>query len=228
MLCSEKRARLLLERGRARVDKMYPFTIRLVDRKSGDTQPLILKVDPGSKQTGLTIVREDEATTTVVALFALKHRSAAIGKSLKRRAGFRRRRRSANLRYRAPRFDNRRKPKGWLAPSVRLRTLQATVACLRRLALIAFPVQELVRFDMQWIENPEISRAEYQNGTLAGYELREYLLEKGGRRCAYCDAKDVPLNLDHVHPKAAGGSNRESNLTLACIGCNQKKGIQTN
>jgi 5-methylcytosine-specific restriction endonuclease McrA len=231
MPCSEKRARLLLERGRARVHKMYPFTIRLVDRHEGDTQPLTLKIDPGSKQTGIAIVREDkdEASATVIALAELKHRGAAISKALKQRAGFRRRRRSANLRYRAPRFDNRRKPKGWLPPSLqhRVDTIQATVARLLHLVPITSVVQELVRFDMQIIENPEISGVEYQNGTLAGYELREYLLEKWDRQCAYCDAKDVPLNIDHVHPKSAGGSNRVSNLALSCISCNQKKGSKS-
>ena len=76
---------------------------------------------------------------------------------------------------------------------------------------------ELVRFDMQQIENPEISGVEYSQGTLAGFEQREYLLEKWGRKCAYCDAKDVPLNLDHIHSRANGGSNRVSNMTMACI-----------
>jgi hypothetical protein len=80
MPCTEKQARIQLESCRARVHSMYPFTIRLVDRKSDDTQPLILKVDPGSTQTGLAIVREDEAkaTTIVVALVEHKHRSAEI------------------------------------------------------------------------------------------------------------------------------------------------------
>ena len=118
MSCSEKRGRLLLKRGRARVHKMYPFTIRLVDRASGQTQPLQLKIDPGSKQTGIAIVRVADSTATAVALIELKHRGAAIRKALQQRAGFRRRRRSANLRYRAPRFDNRRRPEGWLAPSL--------------------------------------------------------------------------------------------------------------
>ncbi|HLA35644.1 MAG TPA: RNA-guided endonuclease IscB, partial [Rhodocyclaceae bacterium] len=86
--------------------------------------------------------------------------------------------------------------------------------------------QELVRFDMQQMDNPEISGIEYQQGTLAGYETREYLLEKWNRECAYCGAKDVPLQIEHIHPKARGGSNRISNLTLACQPCNQKKGAQ--
>jgi len=33
---------------------------------------------------------------------------------------------------------------------------------------------ELVRFDLQQMENPEIGGIEYQQGTLAGYEVREY------------------------------------------------------
>ena len=53
---------------------------------------------------------------------------------------------------------------------------------------------------------------EYQQGTLAGYEVREYLLAKWGRTCAYCGASGVPLNLDHIHPRSRGGSDRISNL----------------
>jgi hypothetical protein len=80
---------------------------------------------------------------------------------------------------------------------------------------------------MQKIQNPEISGVEYQQGDLLGYEVREYLLEKWGRKCAYCGAEDVPLEVEHIIPKARGGSNRVSNLTLACRGCNQKKGSCT-
>jgi 5-methylcytosine-specific restriction endonuclease McrA len=225
MPCSEKRARLLLNRGRARVHKMYPFTIRLIDRANGATQPLQIKIDPGSKQTGIALVRESDATTTVVALIELKHRGAAIRKALQQRAGFRRRRRSANLRYRAPRFDNRRRPEGWLTPSLQHRadTVLATVERLRASVPINSITQESVRFDLQLMENPEISGIEYQQGTLVGCEVREYLLAKWGRKCAYCDAENVPLNIDHVHPRSRGGSDRVSNLVPACIPCNESK-----
>lgn len=83
---------------------------------------------------------------------------------------------------------------------------------------------ELVRFDMQAMENLEISGLEYQQGTLAGYETREYLLEKWQRKCAYCGKEGVPLQVEHIVPRAKGGSNRVSNLTLACEPCNTKKG----
>ena len=85
---------------------------------------------------------------------------------------------------------------------------------------------EIVKFDTQQMVNPEISGTEYQQGELAGYEVREYLLEKWHRTCAYCDAQNVPLQVEHIIPKAKGGSDRVSNLTLACQPCNQKKGSQ--
>jgi hypothetical protein len=83
---------------------------------------------------------------------------------------------------------------------------------------------ELVRFDMQLLEKPEIEGGEYQRGELAGYEVKEYLLEKWGRACVYCGKEDVPLQKEHIQAKARSGSNRISNLTLACGPCNQKKG----
>jgi hypothetical protein len=177
MPCSEKRARLLLDRDRARVHRLQPFCIRLIARlqSSCSLQPLQCKLDPGSKTTGLALVRQADDETVVVSLFELVHRGAAIHKALQQRAAFRRRRRGANLRYRQPRFNNRRRRAGWLPPSLRHRvdTTAAWVARLRRLAPISGLASELVRFDLQQLENPEISGLEYQQGTLAGYEVRE-------------------------------------------------------
>lgn len=240
MPCSEKRARKLLAAGRARVHRLTPFAIRLIDVDVAGCalQPVRIKIDPGSKFTGIAVVREsreiDAATgeigtaAYVLNLFELLHRGRQISEALTARRQMRRRRRGS-LRYRAPRFLNRgNKAKGWLAPSLqhRVDTTAAWVNRFRRVVPVVSVAQELVRFDMQQIEHPEISGIEYQHGTLAGYEVREYLLEKWGRKCAYCDSKAVPLNLDHIHPKARGGSDRVSNLTLACIPCNQKKGAQ--
>jgi 5-methylcytosine-specific restriction endonuclease McrA len=241
MPCSEKRARKLLEKGRARVHRLMPFSIRLIDRTINDSvlQPVVVKLDPGSKTTGIAVVRESETineetgeihtTAHVVNLFELHHRGPQISESLTARRQMRRRRRG-NLRYRKPRFLNRgNKGKGWIAPSLqhRVDTVGAWVNRFQRLAPITGIAQELVRFDLQQMENPEISGVEYQQGTLAGYETREYLLNKWGRACAYCGAKNVPLQIEHIMPKAKGGSNRVSNLTLACIDCNQRKGAQS-
>jgi 5-methylcytosine-specific restriction endonuclease McrA len=235
MPCTEKRARLLLQRGRAVVVRLAPFTIRLKDRVGGETQPLRVKLDPGSKTTGIALVRETETvdpetgeverTAHVLWLGELEHRGQAIHKALEKRRNFRRSRRYRKTRFRAPRFLNRTRREGWLAPSLRHRvdTTTSWVARLRRLAPITALSQERVRFDMQLMQNPEISGAEYQQGTLAGYEVKEYVLEKFHRTCAYCGAKDVPLEIEHIVPRSKGGSNRPSNLTLACRPCNRKK-----
>jgi 5-methylcytosine-specific restriction endonuclease McrA len=227
MPCSEKRARLLLERGRAVVHRRYPFTIRLKDRVVGEVQPIRVKLDPGSKTTGIAVVTDEDRNkpTRVLCLFELTHRGRQISEALTARRAFRRRRRGANLRYRAPRFDNRTRPQGWLPPSLqhRVETCMSWVGRFSRLAPVAGIAVERVRFDMQLLENPEISGVEYQQGTLAGYERREYVFEKFGRHCVYCGAVDVPLNLDHVVPRSRGGSNRVSNLVPACIPCNTEK-----
>jgi 5-methylcytosine-specific restriction endonuclease McrA len=236
MPCSEKRARLLLERGRARVHRLVPFTIRLVDRRVEDSvlQPVRLKIDPGSKTTGIALARESEdvdadtgeihRSAHVLFLAELAHRGHAIRDALTQRRAFRRRRRG-NLRHRTVRFDNRTRRDGWLPPSLqhRVDTIMTWVRRLCHWAPVTALSQELVRFDTQAVQNPEISGIEYQQGTLAGYEVREYLLEKWGRKCAYCDAQNVPLEIDHIHPRSQGGSDRVSNLTLACRPCNQRK-----
>ncbi|HGY4415579.1 TPA: RNA-guided endonuclease IscB [Citrobacter freundii] len=226
---------------RARVHRLIPFTIRVVDRRVAESalQPLALKIDPGSKTSGLALVRKSESvnsetgevTTTahVLNLFELIHRGFQISNALTARRQMRRRRRSANLRYRAPRFLNRKnKGKGWLAPSLqhRIDTTLSWVTRISNVAPVSQLAQELVRFDMQQLENPEIAGVEYQQGELAGYEVREYLLEKWHRQCAYCDVLGVPLQIEHIRPKARGGSNRVSNLALACAPCNLKKAAQ--
>lgn len=243
MPCSEKRASLLLRKGRARVHKLMPFTIRLVDRtvEQSSLQPVELKLDPGYNGTGMAIVRvvekeveqESQESTpsgkhiVVISLFELFHRGQTIRDRLTARRNFRRRRRG-NLRYRAPRFLNRTKPAGWLAPSLqhRVDTTLSQVERLRKLVPITGIAVETAKFDTQALQNPEISGAEYQQGELAGFQVREYLLEKWNRCCAYCGAKNTPLNIDHIVAKARGGSDRVSNLTLACIPCNQAKGAQ--
>ena len=226
MPCHPARARTLLRDGKAAVYRRVPFTIVLTERASGDAQPLELRADPGSKTTGLALVAAFKRGDTVVFAAELTHRGSQIRKAIRQRAACRRRRRNANLRHRPARFDNRTRRDGWLPPSLQSRVdnVLAWAQRLQRFAPLSNIAVETVRFDMQAMQNPEISGIEYQQGTLAGYEVREYLLEKWGRACAYCDAENVPLQIDHVAPKSRGGSNRVSNLTLACEPCNTAKG----
>jgi hypothetical protein len=109
----------------------------------------------------------------------------------------------------------------------RIANVQTWVRRLRRVAPIAAISQELVRFDTHALVYPEVGGVQYQQGTLAGYEVREYLLEKWERTCAYCRADRLPLQVEHIVPRARGGSDRVSNLTLACEACNQRKGART-
>jgi 5-methylcytosine-specific restriction endonuclease McrA len=242
-----------------------PFVIRLVDRDAAQSEVagVAVGIDPGSKFTGMSVFRvDDEYVRHGLVSIELAHRGQLIHKHMGQRAAYRRRRRTANLRYRKPRWANRHpeacancgknakhgsrycrpcaSARGYvdngyrrhrLPPSLqhRIDTTMAVVSRLRRWAPVTAMHQELVRFDVQKMQSPEITGVEYQQGTLAGYEVREYLLEKWHRKCAYCGASgvgvgSVPLNIEHIVPKAKGGTNRVSNLALACIPCNKAKG----
>jgi 5-methylcytosine-specific restriction endonuclease McrA len=220
-------ARLLLTTGRAAVYRRFPFVLILkAVVEQPDVEPLRLKIDPGSQTTGLALV--NDANGEVLFAAELSHRGQSIKKALDQRRAVRRSRRSRKTRYRKPRWQNRRKPQGWLPPSLesRIANILTWVTRLRKLAPISAISQELVKFDMQQMDNPELSGVQYQQGTLAGYETREYLLEKWNRQCAYCSAKEVPLQVEHIQARAKGGTNRVSNLCLACEKCNRAKGTQ--
>lgn len=245
MPTTPRRARGLLRSGRARVHRVSPFVIRLIDRtvEESGVQPLVVGIDPGSRHTGIALAAETEQADTDtgeiatvragVFLLRIDHRGPRIRDRLYARAALRRARRSRNLRYRAPRFNNRTRPKGWLPPSLehRVVTIRSWVNRLCRWAPVGCIDYEAVRFDTQALQSPGIAGAEYQRGPLWGTEVREYVLARDRHICAYCGASgtgpgSVPLNLDHVVPRARGGSNRPSNLVAACIPCNQAKGAR--
>ena len=296
--CHPAVARRLLKRGEAAVLKRYPFTIILQKAVPADeivTQAYTLSVDPGSKVTGLAITTED---AEIVYAAELHHRGAQVKKALSDRAGFRRGRRTRNLRYRPARWANRarkvpvltdegwtyqraakeegndasktqnifnrvswaqfrdkryrwerlpqtkanRKQKkrwkrvrvvhqkradnGWVAPSLmsRVFNLETWTRRLRAVYPITRLAIETVKFDLQLMKHPDIHGIQYQQGTLHGREIREYLLELTKRKCAYCGKNKVRLEVEHILPKARGGSSRPDNLTMACRPCNEKKG----
>jgi len=229
MPCHPARARELLTSGKAAIQRRFPLTIILKERESGDTQPVALKIDPGSETTGLALVADFQRGTCVIWGAELTHRGQQIRDALLSRLQQRHSRRARHTRYRPARFRNRRRSAAWLPPSLKSRIDNIwtwTVRLAWRCPITSIS-QELVRFDLQLMENAAISGVEYQQGALQGYEVREYLLEKWGHKCAYCGAKDLPLEIEHITPKTRGGSNRVTNLSLACHACNQKKGPQT-
>jgi 5-methylcytosine-specific restriction endonuclease McrA len=232
MPCTPRRARLLLEQKRAVVHRLSPFTIRLKDREVATCtlQPVVLKLDPGSRISGMALARveamPDGEVHHALHLAELAHRGEGVREALRKRAA---RRRQANLRYRPPRFANRRRKGRWLPPSLesRIGNVRTWARRYQRWVPISRIEVERVRFDTHLMHNPEVTGVLYQQGERAGWELRAYLLVKYDYCCAYCKKRDVPFELDHIRPKGRGGSDRASNLCLACHECNQAKGNRT-
>lgn len=224
--CHPARARELLQKGRAKVYRRYPFTVVLQDRRIEEsaTHSHRIKIDPGSKTTGVAVVQEE--TGRVTNALEISHRGQQIKNSLESRRALRRGRRNRKTRYRKPRFLNRTRKPGWLPPSLesRIANIETWVRRITQVCPVTAISQELVRFDLQQMQNPEISGVEYQRGELFGFEVKEYLLVKWGRKCAYCGRENVPFEIEHILAKSKGGSNRISNLCLSCHSCNRAKG----
>ncbi len=224
--CHPARARKLLKQGKAKIFRKQPFTIILEKEVEDEKQQeeYRIKIDYGSHYTGLAILKNNQE---VVWLAQIEHRTD-IKSKLDIRRGHRRFRRN-KLRYRKARFLNRKRKEGWIPPSLQSRVdnIKVWVNKLQRLIPLTHISYENVKFDTQLMKNAEISGVEYQQGTLQGYEVREYLLEKFGRKCCYCGKNNIPLEIEHIIPKSRGGSNRIDNLCLACRNCNDAKGNMT-
>jgi 5-methylcytosine-specific restriction endonuclease McrA len=224
MPTTPRRARIFLRAKRARVLFRSPFTIQLRFETTCYTQPVTVGVDTGSKTVGIAATAHQETLLQVEVQLR-----TAISEKLTQRRTYRRARRRRTTRYRAPRFANRRRPGGWLPPSISSK-VAATLKAIYFVASL-LPVRqvhvEIASFDLQKMRDPEITGISYQQGSLFGYQVREYVLAKWKRTCVYCGKKETALHIEHLVPKARGGSDRVDNLTLACQSCNQRKGKQT-
>jgi len=62
-------------------------------------------------------------------------------------------------------------------------------------------------------------------------ERRHAIYRRDDYRCAYCGRRYKSqmsrLTLDHVQPRARGGSNKSTNLVTCCDTCNLQKGNKT-
>ena len=224
------KARKLMQKGRAVPHHVKGlFGIRLLDRtrEQSSVQDVAINIDPGAQTTGIAVVADDEdRQRTVLAALEIKHRAFTIKATLTKRHSFRRNRRG-RLRFRKPRFGNRRRKQGTLPPSVdslRADTMRL-VNILRRMYPITHIRLEHNKFDPQMMMNPDVKGVEYQRGTLFGWQVRAYILERDQGRCTYCRRRDVRLELDHVRPRATG-SDRVDNLVACCRDCNIKKANQ--
>ena len=216
----------LLKTQKAHIVSYEPFTIQLdYEPDTHIIQPLTLGVDRGAIHSGYSVANEHREyySAEVIA-------RDNISKKLSNKRMYRKQRRSRKTRYRKPRFKNRKnKKKGWLPPSLE----QKVAVQLNEIDHLHhyFPIEniivEVAEFDIQKIKDPNISGIEYQQGTLYGYNIRNYLLEKHGRKCFYCGKTVSDFEVEHMIPKIRGGSDRIDNLTLSCHDCNQKKDTLT-
>ena len=202
------------------------FGIRLLHRTRAQSQVqnLAVNIDPGSQTTGIAVVADDEENQrSVLAALEIKHRASTIKATLTKRRAHRRTRRG-RLRFRKPRFDNRHRKPGTLPPSVdsiRVDTMRLATL-LRQIYPITTVSIERNKFDPQLMMHPNIQGIEYQQGTLFGWQVRAYILERDQGRCVYCRRSKVRLELDHVRPRAIG-SDRVDNLVACCRDCNTRK-----
>lgn len=216
------KVRMLLKTGKAKVVKRTPFTIQLLYKTTEYTQPITLGVDTGSKTIGLS------ATTKDKELYASNvELRNDITRLLADRAMLRRSRRRQKTRYRKPRFMNRTKSKkaSWIAPSIRqkIQTHETVIANVHKLLPISKIIVELASFDIQKIQNPDISGKEYQEGKqLDFWNVREYVLFRDGHICQACKgkSKDKILNVHHIESRKTGG-NSPSNLITLCETCHK-------
>ena len=215
-------ARILLFSKQAVIYKRFPFTIRLRnDNAVLKNRNYTIKIDPGSRTTGIAITDNQDS---VVMLAELEHRGHIIKRNLDSRRAIRRFRRQRKTRYREARFQNRTKPEGWLAPSVRSRADNVInfVKKYKRLININKVMIENVSFDTaQMSSDNYLIGTDYQQGPLYDTNLRDFIFSKTKGRCSYCGAKAEEI--DHIIPKSKGGSNSTFNLTPACRSCNEKK-----
>lgn len=209
------RARHLLEAGEAKVVRVAPFTIRLTIDTPEAVQPVYGGQDPGLTQ-GVAAVCNDGKV-----LFQAETKCRPdISEKLAERRNYRRNRRYRKTRYRKPRFLNRRKQEGWVAPSIR--QLKHEHDKLRSLVESILPVAgwavELNKFDFQKMENPNVQGIQYQCGPQKGYfDVREYVLERDGYACVLCNS-----TADRKLYRFRGKSQRPKNLVTFCGECHKK------
>lgn len=221
-MISNAKARILLKNKLAVVVKAYPFTIRLRDNRCGSqNRAYTVKLDPGSKTTGIAII---DNKGSVVMLAELEHRGRIIKKNLDSRRAIRRSRRQRKTRYRASRFNNRTRPESWLAPSVKSRADNVInfIKKYKKLLNIAQIEIEKVSFDTaQMSSEIELYGVDYQQGPLYQNKLRDFIFSRSNGKCSYCGKQ--AQEIDHIVPRSKGGTDSVNNLTATCRSCNEKK-----
>ena len=226
------KARKLIRAGKAVIEKHTPFTIRLVYESLKNIQPVEIGVDTGYKHIGLSV--KSEKHEYISAQYDLLKDEVKHHNDNKKYRKARRNR----LRYRKPRFYNRNKPKGWLAPS--LKNKADTHVRLIKSYYDVCPVNaiyiECGQFDTQVIKaikegNPIPYGKAYQRGEQYGYDtLREALFSRDKYTCQICKRtpwkNNISLHRHHIGYWKNDRTNRMNNLLTVCNFCHTKKNHQ--
>ena len=231
MPTTPRKARILLQSGKAKIAGRDPFTIQLIYGSAGYKQPLTLGIDAGYKHIGFSAVTEKkELIGGEVELLD------GVSERITERKKYRRTRRN-RLRYRKPRFDNRKREQECLAPSIqhKLDTHLRLVERIKSRLPITKITVETAKFDIQKIKNPDIQGEQYQQGEQLGYKnLTDYIRHRDGYECQNPECKNKKsekiLQVHHLGywKKPPDRSNRPSNLITLCDKChsspNHRKG----
>lgn len=217
MPTTPRKARILLKDGKAKVVCRTPFTIRLLYATGEAKQTITLGVDAGSKTVGLSATtEEDELYSAEIQL------RTNIAELLAERRQCRKNRRNRKTRYRQPRFDNRSKLEGWLAPSIqhKIDSHMKLVNQVHKILPISRVIIEVAAFDIQKIRNPDIEGEHYQEGEQLGFwNVREYVLWRDGHKCqGKKECKNKVLNVHHIESRKTGG-DAPNNLITLCEDC---------
>jgi hypothetical protein len=205
------KVRRLLRQGLAKVVKRQPFTIQLLYDTTTYTQPGTVGLDIGSKTTGVSAVMEKKEIFSA----EIELRDDIKGLLLERRQ-YRKMRRYRKVRYRKPRFLNRARDNGWLAPSLQWKVDAhiRIVDMLSRIMPVERVVVEVAPFDTQKILNPDIQGVDYQNGVQKGFwDVREYCLWRAGYRSELSGKRGI-LEVHHIVSRSEGGTDIPSNLIV--------------
>lgn len=221
------KVRRLLKNRKAKVIMRCPFTVQLLYEITESVQPVSLGIDAGSKHIGVS------ATTKGRVLYEadVTLRSDVSDLITVKRA-LRRSRRNRKTRYRKPRFNNRTRKEGWLAPSVQHKVdahLQ-TIANVHRILPISSITVETASFDTQLLKaqmegKPLPEGADYQQGELLDRNLREYVFFRDNYICQWCRGKSKSkiLHTHHWNYWRGDHTNKPSSLITLCDVCNDSK-----
>ncbi|NGX27951.1 MAG: hypothetical protein K940chlam1_00123 [Candidatus Anoxychlamydiales bacterium] len=230
MPCSSAKAKRLLKKGLAKVISKKPFTIKLLFGSSGHKQEVISGMDTGSKTIGIAAI----ANGKILYQAQTKLRGEEIKKKMDQRRMYRRSRRSRKLRYRKPRFLNRRASTAInrLAPSVKHKLLShlREKKFIESILPVSMWIVETASFDIHKITNPKgVSKAlgkgrTYQKGRMLDfYNVKQYVLNRDKYQCQVCKKKNnLKLHVHHIQFRSNGGSNSPDNLVILCETCHDK------